>query len=111
MLQLNAVSKLISKVGEKAAVVVSKTAKVKYASAHDCRRAFGTRWARWLMPQELMVLMRHESIETTLRYYVEIEAEGLARKMRESMPAAESGNTSGNTRVEPLGLEPRTNGL
>jgi integrase len=99
-LNLDAVSKLLSKVGEKAGVVVSKTGKTKYASAHDCRRAFGTRWARRLMPQELMVLMRHESIETTLRYYVDIEAEGLARKMRETVQKAESGNTSGNTTVK-----------
>ena len=42
--------------------------KVKYASAHDFRRAFGVRWAARLMPAQLMELMRHESIETTLRF-------------------------------------------
>ena len=44
--------------------------KVKYASAHDMRRSFGERWASRVMPQVLMELMRHESIDTTLRYYV-----------------------------------------
>jgi len=47
---------------------------VKYASAHDCRRSFGTRWAYRVLPQVLQQLMRHERIETTLGYYVELEA-------------------------------------
>jgi len=93
-LGLDAVSKLISECGVVAGVVVSRRGKVKYASAHDLRRAFGTRWARRLMPQELMKLMRHKSIETTLRFYVEIEAESLAKKMRECLSR---GNTLGNS--------------
>ena len=47
-----------------------KAGKPKWASAHDLRRSFGTRWAERVMPQVLMELMRHESIDTTLRYYV-----------------------------------------
>lgn len=43
---------------------------MKCASAHDLRRSFGERWASRVMPQVLMVLMRDESIETTMRYYV-----------------------------------------
>ena len=39
-------------------------------SAHDLRRSFGERWASRLMPQVLKELMRHESIETTLNFYV-----------------------------------------
>ncbi len=42
----------------------------KYASAHDLRRSFGTRWASRVKPTTLQLLMRHESIETTLKYYV-----------------------------------------
>jgi len=52
--------------------------KVKYASAHDLRRAFGERWAARLMPAQLMELMRHESIETTLRFYVGTDAQRTA---------------------------------
>ena len=52
-----------------------KTGRVKYASAHDRRRSFGERWAQLVMPQVLMELMRHESIETTMRYYVGRNAE------------------------------------
>jgi hypothetical protein len=52
-----------------------ETGKVKYASAHDLRRTFGERWAALIMPAHLQQLMRHESIETPLRYYVGANAE------------------------------------
>jgi integrase len=64
---------VVSEIGERAGVKVSTdpvTKAVKYASAHDLRRSFGTRWAARLMPQQLMELMRHESITTTMRFYV-----------------------------------------
>ena len=38
---------------------------MKYASAHDFRRAFGVRWAARLMPAQLMESMRHELLEFT----------------------------------------------
>jgi len=75
------VGKKISEIGEKAGVKVQvhpETGKVKYASAHDLRRAFGERWAALIMPAHLQQLMRHESIETTLRYYVGANAERTA---------------------------------
>ncbi len=74
------VSKRISLMGELAGVKVAERtgrdaegrprSKVKYASAHDFRRAFGTRWAQRVMPVVLMELMRHESIQTTMEFYV-----------------------------------------
>ncbi|HXG11398.1 MAG TPA: hypothetical protein VNK04_16710 [Gemmataceae bacterium] len=69
----NHLIKIICAIGEEAKVVVhveARTGKVKYASAHDFRRAFGDRWALRVVPPVLMQLMRHESIETTMRYYV-----------------------------------------
>ena len=42
------------------------------------RRAFGVRWAALLRPAQLMELMRHESIETTLRFYVGTDAQRTA---------------------------------
>ncbi len=51
---------------------------MKYASDHDLRRAFGERWAARIMPAQLRELMRHESIETTLRYYVGANVERTA---------------------------------
>ena len=75
------VSKVISNIGKEADIVVGsnkRTKKPKYASAHDLRRSFGERWARLVMPQTLRELMRHASIETTLRYYVGFNAEKTA---------------------------------
>jgi integrase len=69
------VSKIISKIGAKAKVRVDTK---KTASAHDLRRTFGERWAARLMPPQLMELMRHESIDTTLSYYVGRNAERTA---------------------------------
>lgn len=79
------VGKVVTRIGQRAGVVVSPqkgTAATeaqpastdykpaKYASAHDLRRSFGERWASRVMPQVLRELMRHESIETTMKYYV-----------------------------------------
>ena len=76
------VSEICSEIGQKAGIRVyvdpRNPEKVKYASAHDLRRAFGERWAAWLMPAQLMELMRHESIETTLRFYVGTDAQRTA---------------------------------
>jgi integrase len=67
------VCRTVSAIGERAGVKVNtdaKSGKVKFASAHDLRRSFGERWASRIMPQVLMELMRHESIETTMKFYV-----------------------------------------
>lgn len=66
---------MVCKIGEAAGVKVNTKSKggkeiVKYASAHDRRRSFGERWASRVMPQVLMRLMPHESIETTMKFYV-----------------------------------------
>ncbi len=97
------VSRLVTKIGKKAGVVVNREMKkvkeraidaktgkptgpvrlverevVKYASAHDLRRSFGTRWAKRVMPATLKLLMRHSSVDTTMRYYVEMDADDVA---------------------------------
>ena len=74
------VSRTICKIGKAAGVKVNteSNGKVKFASAHDLRRAFGLRWAPRVMPIVLQQLMRHESIETTLKYYVGQDAESMA---------------------------------
>jgi integrase len=84
-------SRTISDIGEKASVVVDRkyrkgkdgtlTEVVKYASAHDLRRSFGERWAPRVMPVILKELMRHESIETTMKYYVGQNAERTAAEV------------------------------
>jgi integrase len=92
------VGKIISNIGEAANVKVHtdpKTGKVKFASAHDLRRSFGERWAPRVMPQVLMELMRHETIETTLKYYVGRNAQNTAEVLYAAI-----GNTTPTADIE-----------
>ena len=76
--------KMISLIGELAKVKVythPKTGKVKFASAHDLRRSFGTRWSRVVSASELQDLMRHADYHTTQAYYVDHQAADLARSI------------------------------
>ncbi len=105
------VGKIVSRIGQRAAVKVDERQKpgpdgkprkvVKWASAHDLRRAFGERWSTRVMPQVLKALMRHESIETTLRYYVGRNAQSTADAAWEAVEGrgrkGRVGNTRGNT--------------
>ncbi|MEO2036091.1 MAG: site-specific integrase [Planctomycetaceae bacterium] len=70
--RVDTVSEIICDIGEKAGVKVSET---KFASAHDLRRSFGKRWADKVKPHVLQQLMRHDSLETTMRYYVQSDAD------------------------------------
>ncbi len=81
------VSKKIAEIGEKANIVVgdkgnidkkTRERKPRFGSAHDLRRSFGERWSSKVMPQMLMQLMRHESMETTLKFYVGRNADKVA---------------------------------
>jgi integrase len=74
------VSRAISEIGARAGVVVNYERK-KFASAHDLRRSFGTRWAPRVKPATLQLLMRHSSIDTTLRYYVAQDADDVAAEL------------------------------
>ena len=67
--------------------------KIKYASCHDLRRSFANRWAPKVKLATLQLLMRHASIQTTMDYYVELDADELA----EELWKVHSGNTYGNT--------------
>ena len=60
------------------------TGKVEFAGAHDLRRSFGERWAMRVMPQVLMQLMRHETIEKTLKFYIGRNAEAITDVLWES---------------------------
>lgn len=74
------VGRIISEIGRRAKVVVRKS-EGKFASAHDLRRSFGTRWAPKVKPATLQLLMRHRSIETTLKYYVAQDADEIADEL------------------------------
>ena len=81
--------RIIGEIGRRAGVKVATKQKggkevVKHATAHDLRRSFGERWASRVMPQVLKELMRHESIETTLRFYVGRNAQTTASVLWEA---------------------------
>ncbi len=72
----------------------------KTATSHGFHKAFGTRWAKRIMPAVLKTLMRHKNIQTTLRYYVGLEAEDVAGVLWKTYGKAEKGSALGNTRQE-----------
>jgi integrase len=74
--------RVISDIGETADVIVNK-AEGKYATAHDLRRSFGTRWASRVKPATLQLLMRHRTVETTMKYYVSQNADDIADELWE----------------------------
>lgn len=68
----SAASHVIADCGEFAKIV---TAPNKFASAHDIRRAFGTRWAKKVKPLTLQKMMRHATLQTTMSFYVDMNDE------------------------------------
>jgi integrase len=107
----------VRRIGKAARVVVDERVRgeevrTKYASAHDLRRSFDERWALRVMPQVLMELMRHESIETTQKYYVGRNAQRTADvlwaavetlKSNDSVPSTNRGSAADNAEsTEPL---------
>jgi integrase len=90
------VSRTIARIGRKAGVVVEHNVKgdAVTASAHDLRRAFGTRWAKRVMPPVLKQLMRHESITTTLTFYVDQNADDAASEAWAASIKAEDAQTT-----------------
>jgi integrase len=70
--------RLISEIGEAAKIHVGDK---KFASAHDLRRSFATRWSRKVRPVTLRTIMRHSDIKTTLSYYVDIEADDVGSEL------------------------------
>jgi integrase len=86
------VGKIVSKIGRRAGVVVKDsddTGRRKFASAHDLRRSFGDRWSIRVMPAVLQRMMRHASIETTMRYYVGHNATKTSEVAWSAVPGAD----------------------
>jgi hypothetical protein len=80
--------RIIADIGRRAKVVVNK-AEGRFATAHDMRRSFCTRWAKRVMPAVLQRLARHSHITTTLTFYVAQSAAEIAADLW-----AEFGNIS-----------------
>jgi len=80
----------------------SDKGKVKFASSHDLRRSFGERWSKRIMPPDLMRLMRHETIETTMKFYVGQNARSTAAVLSEATGRKSSGaDAVGNRETDP----------
>ncbi len=100
--------RMIALIGELARVVVHtdpRTGKVKFASAHDLRRSFGNRWAKRVMPAVLQQLMRHESIQTTMGFYVALDANDLAEDLYRAHEEGKNGR-EGTVSGTVAGFEP-----
>jgi integrase len=110
-LPVDEVSRVICEIGRRAGVKVRSKVKskidpatgerrpvdvVKFASAHDLRRSFGERWAERVLPKVLMELMRHESIQTTMRFYVGQNAQRTADAAWVAYEAAHARQQVGN---------------
>lgn len=81
--RVDTVSTWIVDIGKAAKVKVDeKDGSEKFASAHDIRRAFGTRWAKIVPASLLQQLMRHANIETTMSFYVNITAKDTMSEIR-----------------------------
>lgn len=86
---------VVSEIGEKAEIRVNQEGRAeKFASAHDLRRTFGTRWALKVRPMTLQAMMRHRSIETTLKFYVDLQCDDVGAELWGQL-AVENGPSNG----------------
>lgn len=77
-----AVGKAVSAIGD-AAGVITDHANDRHATCHDFRRSFGDRWSRKVMPPDLKELMRHRSIDTTMKYYVGRNVDDISARLHQ----------------------------
>lgn len=83
------VGRMVSEIGRTAGIVTDE-AEGRHATCHDLRRSFGTRWASRVMPADLKELMRHDSIETTMKYYVSQNTDALAARLLTAFPKVDA---------------------
>lgn len=82
------VSRTVIKICQKAGVM---------ATPHDLRRSFGFRWSSRVMPAVLKELMRHSSIQTTMKYYVTRNAQATGDVIWGAVENLDLGSILGNT--------------
>lgn len=95
-------SVLIRRAGVHAGIVVShyEDGRKKFASAQDLRVTFATRLAKRGVPvQHLHRIMRHKDLRTTMRYYVSLQTDDLAKAMR-GRPPRKIGDLGGDTNCQ-----------
>ncbi len=83
---------------------ITEEAGVPHVNLHDYRRAFGTRMVmeEEVTVFELMKLMRHRDIKTTLKFYLHLDAQAITGNLRRrrAEKRGESGNKVGNKAAE-----------
>ncbi len=94
----NHVGRIISDIGKTAGVKVNDK---KYASAHDFRRSFGVRWCKIVFPKVLMEMMRHESMETTMTFYVGQMADDAAEEMYQAVALRKTNTLTNSNQNSP----------
>lgn len=87
--RIDTTGRIIAKIAKKANVIAD-VEKGTCATAHDLRRSFGERWAQLILPQQLMELMRHTDIKTTLGYYVGKNAKTTTNALWDAFSQAKS---------------------
>lgn len=60
-------------------LTVTRHPKVKFCTAHDLRRSFGTRWAMKVSAPVLREMMRHSSLKVTEQYYIDLRCDEVSR--------------------------------
>jgi integrase len=65
-------SRVIGAIGREAKLAIGEN---RWATAHDLRRSFGSRWAMKVPPLVLQKMMRHKTLSTTLRHYLELDSD------------------------------------
>ena len=95
----NAVGRVVSDICTHAKIEVGKK-RGEYATAHDLRRSFASRWSSKVMPADLRELMRHKSIQTTMLFYVGQDAKRTADAVWDAFHETK-GDFSGDTKEKP----------
>ena len=74
---------VVSELGELSGIESgeSESGKIKFASSHDLRRTFGNRWAMRIHPIVLKTMMRHANLNTTMKYYVAVDCDSVAKQV------------------------------
>lgn len=78
-------STMISKCAKSAGIYTGSGAKRNHVTPHDFRKSFAQRWAKCVKPLELMKMMRHSQIDTTLRHYVTADIQALRESMNQGL--------------------------
>lgn len=81
-----------SRIGKASGITVHESGKARHPTIHDLRRSFGLRWANRVMPRVLMRLMRHESIQTTMDFYVGRDADDVAEILWDAVEGSTGGS-------------------